>query len=179
MLNLPKKTILYFGIINSLLFGIEIPENYKCEYNQKIIDENNKTIQYKGLLYYKNKKNIKWKYIEPVYKDIIIKGNKIFIIEPDLEQVIIRKNDPFLKKNIFSLLKDIKKDMIKDNKYTNNINDIKYNIYFNKKYIPIKIEYIDTMGNKVEINFFNPKYNIDIENEFKFLIPNNYDIITN
>jgi outer membrane lipoprotein-sorting protein len=178
MLNLPKKIILYFGLINSVLFGIELPTDYKCNFQQTIQEKKNNKIQYNGILYYENKKNIKWKYLEPISKEIIIKNNKIFIIEPDLEQVIIKKNNS--NKNIFSLLKTIKKNNIKNFKYKLINDNIEYNILFNKQYIPIEIKYIDTLDNNINIKFFNLIYNMkNIQNQFDFFIPDDYDIITN
>lgn len=183
--------IFYFLMIAFTLNALELPNNFKASFNQTIIppkgDKVEKIIKYTGILYFSIDK-IKWDYLSPVEKTVIVynmgKKSINYIIEPEIEQVIIKKTKSF---NIGFELQKIEESKLKQEKEFYSIifnkNNKDYSVMFTKgidgKYIPINIKYQDQMENLVEIKFYKINTNIDIDEAFEVKIPEYYDIIKN
>jgi outer membrane lipoprotein carrier protein len=141
-----KYIILFIAIFS---FGFELKyKSFEAEFNQTVQSEN-KTIYYKGIVKVKND-FVFWHYKKPIEKKIWNTLDKIYVYEPDLEQVTIYKknqNDDF-----FKLIKNAKK--IKNHLYMKKYDN--KNIYFitNNQTIT-KIYYKDKIDNLVTINFYN------------------------
>jgi len=161
-----KYILIVFFVIYS--YGIELKyKSFSADFNQSVKSDN-KIILYEGNLKVKNNL-IFWHYKKPIEKKIWI-TNKIFIYEPDLEQVTIYNKD----NNLFKLLKNAKK--IKKDLYVNKYEN--RNIYFIiKNKMITKIYYKDKIDNLVTLNFYNIKKEKLNNSTFKAKYPNYVDII--
>jgi len=163
MKNGKWKIIILFFFTN--LFALNLPEFFSADFTQKIYSQG-KTLTYQGKIY-TDSKNVFWKYTYPNEKYIWVK-DKVYVYEPDLEQVTISKKTKF---NLFDTVKRAKK--IKNNVYVAQIDNKKVNFIYDK--FLQKAWYIDDVGNKVVIKFknqsvkkinsslFNPKYPQDAD----------------
>ncbi len=144
-------------------------KTYEAKFSQMITNPSGKTITYTGIIYIKAPNNMKWQYLTPVRKNIIMKDEKIIIDEPELEQAIYTQLTDEI--NLIELLNN--PDKI----------DEKYKLTFtNKNNLEPKkltdIQYEDELENKINISFTNIKINKEIKSfRFMFVAPSFYDII--
>ncbi|WP_187648396.1 LolA-like outer membrane lipoprotein chaperone [Nitrosophilus labii] len=170
-----KIYITLFFIFTQLFAQIEI-NSFKSEFIQTIKDSSKKNISYYGKIYFRKPLKILWRYEKPIKKDIYIIGEKVVIVEPELEQVTISKYSDV--NNIINILKGAQK--ITKNLYKAKYNDQKFLIYLDNEGNLKKIKFKDRFEKDVEILFLNPKQNIDIEdNIFEIVIDPSFDIIYN
>ncbi len=160
------STHLFGGILLNLT-------SFKADFTQQINDKENKIVTYEGKIYAKKTFLAFWHYTKPVQKDIYIDKISVVVVEPELEQVIIRKiHEDF---DIFALLKSAKE--IGKNKYEAPYKDVVFTLYYDGKDIQ-KLQYNDNFDNLVTITFTNQKYDITLEDTlFKPDVPNEYDMI--
>ena len=148
--------------------------SFEADFTQKIDDKEKKVVIYTGKIYADKKlQKAKWSYVKPVRKDVYIQQKLVTIVEPELEQVIIRKiaNDF----DIFELLKNAKK--IGKDLYITQYKKYTFKLYSNSKDIQ-KLVYKDDFDNLVTIEFSNQKYNKKIDPVvFKPDAPREYDLI--
>ena len=142
-----KHIILIFMIILSYGFDIKY-KSFESDFNQSVKSEN-KIIHYEGKVFVDNNL-VYWHYIKPIEKKIWATNDKIYVYEPDLEQVTIYQKSN--NDNFFKLLKTAKK--IDKNTYLKKYDN--KNIYFKTKNDLItKIYYKDKIDNLVTLNFYN------------------------
>jgi outer membrane lipoprotein carrier protein len=122
--------------------------SYQASFTQSIVNNSNKEILYNGSIYIKQPSNALWKYIDPIEKNVYILANKVIIVEPDLEQVIISTLKEEI--NILNLLKNSSK--ISKTKYEANVYDKKYILTIKNGQLT-QINYKDEIENKVTIYF--------------------------
>jgi len=140
-------------------------KSFQSNFKQTVTENKNQKIVYTGEIFANNENHALWVYKTPVRKEIYVTERNVLLIEPEIEQVIIKrisstidifkmlKNAKFYKKDIFLLEKD----------------NIEYYIYVDKDKTLLKITYIDEFSNNVTINFSNQKINRDIP--YKIFIP--------
>jgi outer membrane lipoprotein carrier protein len=146
---------------------------FEADFKQAIINELDKKIIYSGKVYVKKPMFALWKYKTPIEKDVYLYNNKVYIVEPDLEQVTITKLKDSI--NFLEIVNNAKK--ISSNKYITNLGSTKATINTKNNKI-VKLQYIDSLSNKVEIDFTNQKVNQEITDDyFRLTIPSEYDII--
>jgi len=147
--------------------------SFEADFTQNIKDEKEKVLSYKGHVIAHKPQFAKWEYKTPVKKNIFISPFAITIVEPEIEQVIVRKIQSNF--NFFQLIKNAKE--IKPNVYEANYKNTLFTIV--KKNNLIKsISYLDEFENKVKIIFENQKQNHRVELEvFNPKYPLEYDII--
>jgi len=161
-----KKFVIFIFIIFGYSFELKY-DSFSANFTQ-IVKSDNKTIVYNGDLFVKNNK-VFWHYSTPIEKKIWI-TNKIYVYEPDLEQVTIYNK----KDNLFQLIKTAKK--IKSHLYKKYYNN--KNIYFvTKNKMIIKIYYKDKINNVVSILFKNIQPKKLLNKIFTPSYPNYVDII--
>ena len=169
------KKALFLILFLSNLFA-EIPLNFssfQADFIQQIDDESKKIVKYYGKVYAKKPKTALWRYTKPIRKDVYINDNAVVIVEPELEQVIMRHiNGDF---DIFSLLKQARK--VGKNRYEANYKKTLFTLYFDGKNIQ-KLVYKDSFENLVTITFSNQKYDIKFDPKlFDPKYPKDYDLI--
>lgn len=154
------------------IFALDLEfKNLSSDFIQEV-KSSNSTLKYKGNFIITQNKAL-WNYTFPNNKQIYINNKEIAIIEHDLEQVIFTsiENLPNLKE----IFKNAKK--LDNNNYIATYNNIKYEIKINND-MPENIKYKDELNNFVQINFFNQKFNQNI-NEKIFIpnFPSHFDIV--
>jgi len=168
------KFILFLSFLVTLSFAsISNINSFEADFKQIITDEKDKQLTYSGHLIASKPQNALWHYMKPIKKEIYIRGYSITIIEPEIEQVIIKELSS--KFDFFRMIKKAKK--VGKSKYTTINKDIKFTIYLEKNLIK-SISYIDEFDNNVEVIFTNQKQNKKINtNIFYPIIPEEYDIV--
>jgi outer membrane lipoprotein carrier protein len=168
-----KRKIILSLLSVSLWADIADIFSFEADFEQKITDEQNKTIAYEGHVLATKPQFALWKYTKPIQKEVYVTSYKVVMIEPDLEQVIIKRIDS--KFDIFSLIKQAKK--IKDNTYLAHYKETTFTIKLDQNTID-SISYRDEFDNKVIIDFSHQKQNQKIDmKRFIPAIPDGYDII--
>jgi len=174
------KLLISIIFISSLLYAsFDNLKSFKADFKQTLTDDKNKTISYYGeVIADAKKQTARWHYKKPVDKTIYISYFNVTIIEPELEQVIIKRVDLEDGFNFFKMLKEAKQ--IDKNRFLAIYKNKKFTISVDKNSLLKNIEYLDEFDNKVKIEFKNQKYNIKF-NKDSFIpkFPLEYDIIEN
>jgi len=146
---------------------------FEANFTQSIVDDQNKTITYIGHVKAAKPQYALWQYTSPVDKKVYILPHKVIVVEPELEQAIIKKIGGNF--DFFSLIKHAK-EIDKDH-YLAHFKDKSY--YINMKdNILTSIFYKDEFDNSVTINFTNVNEKRKIERkDFVPHIPEDYDLI--
>jgi outer membrane lipoprotein carrier protein len=162
--------LLFYGFLTA--FDLDKVQDFKAQFSQLIVSEN-QNIVYRGTIFVKKPNLVHWKYIYPVKKDVYILGNKITIIEHDLEQVTVKylsEEIPFFK--ILSESKRINKEL-----YKTTVNKHEAFLVLKNNEIS-RIFYKDSFDNDVSIRLLNLRQNINMSfNVFKINHPEYYDLI--
>ena len=168
-----KQNFLLLLLATASFANIQNINSFEADFKQTIIDDQNKTILYEGHIVATKPQYALWNYTKPIQKSVYILEKKAIIIEPELEQAIIKK----IGKNFdfFKLIKNAKK--IKENKYLARYNNTTFIITIDANTIK-KISYKDEFENHVTIEFNNQKENKKIDKKvFEPNIPDDFDII--
>ncbi len=168
-----KKTIL-ISLLCANLFGFaENLDTFSAHFVQTVIDDKKTVIKYSGDIKAKRPNMAMWNYVRPVKKEIYIKNEDLVIIEPEIEQVIIKKVGNTIA--FFEMLKNAKK--VNESLYKAKYEKLKINIHVKANSID-SITYLDELENKVSIQFSNQVENKKIEDRvFKAKIPADFDIV--
>ena len=147
--------------------------SFEADFTQSVTDDKNTSLNYNGYIAAQKPQNAVWNYKEPVKKDVFINQHSITIIEPEIEQVIIRKIQSNF--DFFMMIKNAVK-----------IGTDTYKAHYKKANFTIKmqndliksISYKDEFENDVLISFEKQKQNNTInEKIFMPIIPIEFDII--
>jgi len=170
-----KQKILLLLFATASFANIQNINSFEADFKQSIVNDQNKTILYYGHIIASKPQYALWKYTKPIEKSVYILPNRAIIVEPELEQAIIKK----IGKNFdfFKLIQNAQK--ISNNKYLARYNNNTFIITIHKNMIK-SISYKDELENSVTINFTNQIENKKIDKkEFEPNIPDDYDIIRN
>ncbi len=147
--------------------------SFEADFTQTITDEKDKSLIYSGHILALKPQNALWNYIDPIKKDVYISRFEVVIIEPEIEQVIIRRLESNF--DFFNMIKNAKK--INKNLYLANYRETKFSIVLKDELIE-SISYIDEFENEVKILFKNQKENKEVDLElFIPKYPLEFDII--
>lgn len=169
-----KKISILFAFC-VLAFSNELDyTSLKSDFTQTVTSGDAKII-YKGSFSATDDNKAVWIYTEPTNKTIYFGQDKVMIVEPDLEQVIVSnlKDSP----NLTKILKSAKK--VSNDRYEATFDGITYKVLLQNS-LPSIITYKDKLDNAVEIKLKNTQKDISIDrDDFVPKIPNNYDIVKN
>lgn len=156
------------------LFALEVEfKTLESKFKQTITSLEGSKIEYSGDIYIKKPSNILWIYKEPTLKKIYVDEYKILSYEPLLEQATIISIDE--ANSLTNILDSAKKT--DSSKYIADIDGVEYTIELENS-IPKKISYEDKLKNSVNIEFIDPKVDVDINSSlFKPTLPLGTDII--
>ena len=147
--------------------------SFQADFTQSVTDDKDKSLVYKGHVVASKPQNAVWNYIKPIKKDVYINRFNVTVIEPEIEQVIIRRIDSSL--DFFNMIQNAKE--IQKNKYEAHYRESKFTITTKNELIET-ISYIDEFENKVKIVFENQKQNEKINMElFTPSYPLEFDVI--
>jgi len=168
-----KQKILLLLVHMALYGDIGNLTSFEADFTQNITDDHNKTIHYQGHIIAQKPQYAFWKYTAPVIKNVYVSADKYIVIEPDLEQAIIK--NIATKFDLFALIQNAQK--ITQEKYLAHYGDTTFFITL-KNNLVSSIAYRDEFENKVVISFKNQKQNITIDKKkFEVKIPDDYDVI--
>ena len=153
--------------------SIENVNSFEADFTQSVTDDKNTTLNYSGHIIASKPQNAVWTYKKPIEKDIYINQYSVTIVEPEIEQVIIRQIESNF--DFFMMIKNAKKTG--ENIYVANYKESKFTILTENNLIK-SISYKDEFENDVKIVFKNQQQNIEIDNEvFTAKYPLEFDII--
>jgi outer membrane lipoprotein carrier protein len=168
------RSIFLIPLLFITLFGVEIEfDTLESRFTQTITSMEGSEIKYSGDIYIKKPSSVLWIYKEPTFKKIFVDSKQILSYEPILEQATIISIDE--ANSLTSILDSAKK--VDSNKYVADIDGVEYVIEL-KNSLPKKISYSDKLKNSVEIEFLDPKADVDINSSlFTPTLPLGTDII--
>lgn len=168
------KYLLPFTLLLTNLHA-EIPkiDSFEADFTQTIVSDKGNELHYYGHVLAAKPQYALWQYLKPVVKEIYITKRNVTIIEPEIEQVIIRNiHNNFDFFSLIQTAKEIKKDT-----YITILKDIKYTIKIQNNNIA-SISYKDEFENSVIITFEKQSQNGEVDLKvFSPIIPLEYDII--
>ncbi|MBL0708979.1 MAG: outer membrane lipoprotein chaperone LolA [Sulfurimonas sp.] len=147
-----------------ILDALDTINSFKASFTQTIRDDKNKALVYEGNIIASKPQNALWRYNKPIKKDVYINSYRVVIVEPEIEQVIIRNIESDF--DFFEMLKNAKK--IDKNTYEANYRKSKFSITTKSDTIE-SISYIDEFENNVKIVFSSQEQNKKIDK--KIYIP--------
>lgn len=168
-----KPFLIAIFITVELFASLDSIVSFDADFTQSITDDKNKTISYNGHIIATKPQNARWSYFKPVKKEVYINDYDVTIVEPEIEQVVIRRIESNF--DFFKMIANAKENS-KDN-YTTKYGDTIFNIKKKGELIE-SISYLDEFENKVIIVFKNQKQNQAI-NKILFMpnYPLEFDII--
>lgn len=168
-----KQLFLLFTLTSLLLSSALDMDSFEADFNQVITDDKGKKLSYSGSIVASKPQYALWSYKNPIEKDVYITADRVTVIEPNIEQAIIRRIASDF--DFFNMMQKAKK--ITDKKYIATLNSSKYTILLEDSMIK-SISYLDEFENKVNISFSKQKKNHKVSQDiFIVKIPLEYDII--
>ncbi|RUM63776.1 MAG: outer membrane lipoprotein chaperone LolA [Sulfurimonas sp.] len=164
--------------LSALLFTLSFSDifsmnSYEASFRQVVTNDKGNTLEYSGHIKAMKPQYVLWEYFQPSSKFIYINKNMATIIEPNLEQVIVKKL--YSSIDFFNIIKNAKK--INKNKYIAEFQSVLYIINVIDSDLK-SIEYKDQLDNTISIDFseqiVNKKMSVE---EFEPDIPSNFDVI--
>ena len=153
--------------------NIDSINSFEADFRQDVTNDKGNVLSYSGHIKAIKPQNALWSYQTPIKKEIYVTAYKVVIVEPEIEQAIVKviQNDF----DFFSMIKNAKE--IKKNIYSATFKESKFTIKLKQKKIE-SITYIDEFENHVLITFTKQVQNRNIDvKTFKVSIPIEYDII--
>ncbi len=147
--------------------------SFEADFKQEIKDEKGKVLLYSGHVISIKPKSALWSYTSPVKKSIYIVDNTVTIVEPEIEQVIVKHISS--EYDFFNLIKNAKE--IQKNKYLTIFKEQKYIITL-RDFKLFSISYTDEFDNDTLITFSKQEQNKNInKNLFLPSFPQEFDLI--
>ncbi|MBE0498897.1 MAG: outer membrane lipoprotein chaperone LolA [Campylobacterales bacterium] len=168
------KYILVLSLLMSSLFAFgENIQNFEADFVQTITDEENKTLTYAGTMHAKRPNSVLWLYTDPINKKIYVNSKFAVIVEPELEQAIVKKLEGEI--DFFGILASAQ--IVDKNHYKAIYKNISFTLKERDGVIEA-LSYTDPLENKVQIRFSKQKQNRPMEQSlFTPKIPKEFDII--
>ncbi len=168
------KYLLLLQILFTFCFASALNINsFKADFTQTVIDDKGKKLLYSGHMIASKPQYALWIYTKPIKKSVYITPNYVTVIEPEIEQAIIRKVSSDF--DFFNMINKAKKK--KDNTYIATLNESEYTVLVKNNIIE-SISYLDEFENEVTIIFTKQQNNLSFsEDIFKPKVPVEYDII--
>jgi len=169
-----KAIILFFALLTSLFGFADAIRSFSADFTQEIVDDTNKTITYKGHVDASRPDKAHWHYVAPVEKSVFVIGHDVTIIEPELEQAIVKTFRDEI--DLFKILAGAVK--LDDETYLATHKSQEFFIKVRDN-VPTAISYHDTFDNTVHIRFSDEKIDANLSDAlFTPRIPADYDILS-
>ena len=65
--------------------------SFEADFTQSVTDDKDKALVYQGHIVASKPQNAVWNYNKPIKKDVYINSFNVTVVEPEIEQVIIRQ----------------------------------------------------------------------------------------
>ena len=170
-----KRVLLLSVAIFTSLFGFaDTLESISADFTQTITDDTNKTITYEGHLYAVRPDKARWDYFKPVEKSVYVIGHKVTIVEPELEQAIVKTFRDEI--DLFKILAHAEK--VAPDTYLATHGSQKFLIKI-KDNVPMALSYQDAFENRIRIRFSRQQIDTVLSPAlFQPRIPEDYDLLT-
>jgi len=169
-----KTLILLLAALTTLFGFTDSIRTFSADFTQQIVDDTNKTITYEGHVDATRPDKAHWHYFTPVEKSVFVIGHKVTIIEPELEQAIVKTFRDEI--DLFKILANAVK--LDDETYLATHKSQEFFIRIRND-IPLAISYHDAFENNVHIRFSAQKVNRSLDDTlFLPVIPTGYDILS-
>ncbi|MHC3994375.1 LolA-like outer membrane lipoprotein chaperone [Thiomicrolovo sp. ZZH C-3] len=168
-----KTIFLLLAALTSLFGFTDSIRSFSADFTQQIVDDTNKTITYEGHVDATRPDKAHWHYFKPVEKSVFVIGHKVTIIEPELEQAIVKTFRDEI--DLFKILANAEK--LDDETYLATHKSQQFTIKIRND-IPLAISYNDPFENTVHIRFTEQKINRNLDDAlFTPVIPPLYDLL--
>jgi len=156
------------------LFGFaDTLHSFSAAFTQQITDDANKTITYEGRVDAVRPDRARWVYRTPVPKSVYVQGRKVTIVEPELEQAIVKNFEREI--DLFQILS--KAEKLDDETYLALYEGQHYLVKIDAQ-LPLSIAYRDAFENRIMIRFRDQKRNPDLADSlFVPEIPEDFDVL--
>lgn len=168
------RFLIFLVLTLSSLFAFgESIQSFEADFTQTITDEEKKVLKYKGSMHAKRPDLVLWSYKEPINKKIYVTKIRAVIVEPELEQAIIKKLQGEI--DFFGILTSAEK--VDDMHYKASYKGITFVLQEENGVIQ-SLSYTDQLENNVLISFSKQKQNRPIDEKlFTPKVPKDFDII--
>lgn len=168
------KSFLLTFLLYTLSFSNPLQlQSFEADFTQTITDEKGKILSYSGDIKALKPQYALWTYSAPVEKRVYVDSGRVVMVEPEIEQVIIRKIRGDL--DFFTLLKNAKK--IDEKTYITRYEESDIFIKVDESKI-VSLSYKDKFDNDVKIVFSKQLQNSKLSPAlFQAVYPLEYDII--
>ena len=169
------KAVVSFLTSVTLLFGFaDHIETFSADFVQTVTDDTNKTITYEGHLETMRPDRARWDYTSPVEKSVFIVGHTVTIIEPELEQAIVKEFRDDI--DLFRILENARP--LGEGVFLAEHGSQKFLIKM-KGDVLQAISYLDAFENRIRIRFLHQKVNPPLEaSALTPHIPEDFDVLT-
>ncbi len=148
-------------------------QSFQADFIQKITDEEKKVLTYTGTITSKRPNLVLWHYTDPVNKKIYVNEKRAVIVEPELEQAIIKRLQGEI--DFFGILASAV--YVDSTHYKASYKGIDFLLQEVNGVIE-SLSYTDQLENKVLITFSKQKQNRPLEDSvFIPKVPKHFDII--
>ena len=168
-----KFLLSFFFLYVSLFADLKTLCSFEADFLQTITDDKGVTLTYEGSIRALKPRQALWVYTKPVEKRVYIKNAQVIVVEPEIEQVLVRDlEDDF---DFFTVLESAKK--IDQSNYLAEYEEQKIAIKVNDGLI-VSLRYKDKFENDVNIVFMNQAQNRELSSTlFDPSYPSDYDVI--
>ncbi len=188
-----KILIIYLFISGLYLYSNSIVENikksitnvspFKVKFTQQVFIDNEKEIEERGFILFKNIKKLKWVYNNPEIKVFLLKGNDYYYYNKEENQLKKGKTGKYGNTGIWRIFfceKDFK--YVSNEKGRIKIIDTEEKLEFEVKYdnsfLPVEVIQNDDSGIIYKYYFYDFKKRIPIKNsEFELKLPKDVEIL--
>lgn len=168
-----KFLSLLLTISLSLFADLDHLDSFEADFTQSVTDEKGKKLTYQGSLKAQRPNMALWVYTSPIEKSVYIKEGLVSVVEPELEQVLVRKIESDF--DFFTILSRAKK--ISSTHYQAAFEEQKIEIYLKDSQIS-SLSYKDKLENDILITFKNQEENRLLSPSiFDAIFPSHYDLI--
>ncbi len=134
--------------------GITLPDHFTADFTQMITNTKKKVINYSGKVRFSKPALMKWEYRKPTRKEVCTDGEKLTVVDHDLEQIsFYRISKGFDLSKIVNEAKVYSKNI-----YVAHYEGKSYTIQVDGKGRLHSVAYYDELDNKIQIIFKNIKY---------------------
>lgn len=169
-----KTLLLYIAVVTSLFGFADSVRSFSADFTQQITDDTNQTITYEGNVDATRPDKARWQYFKPVEKSVFVIGHKVTIIEPELEQAIVKTFRDEI--DLFKILS--KAEKLDDETYLATHKSQQFLIKIRDD-VPMAISYKDAFENTIRILFSQQKINRNYsETLFIPNVPAGYDLLS-
>lgn len=172
------------NVIKNIKTSITNVSPFKVKFTQQVLIDNEKEVEEKGYIIFKNIKTLKWVYNNPELKVFLLKDNMYYYYNKEENQLKRGKISKYDKTSIWRIFFSEKGFKYISNekgliKIIDKEEGIEYEVRYDNSFLPIEVIQNDNSGIIYKYFFYDFKKKIGIENsEFELKLPKDVEIVT-